>query len=193
MNRPAVQRTRAPEEVSGALRAAISTTRRGDYEAALRVFSAIFADSRFEMTSALSYYGLCIAKVEKKYNPAIKLCERAIEAEFFDAEHYVNLIDVYLQAGSRKKAVEVLERALGRMPKDDLLIAKKSAMGFRSPPVISFLARTAHANIVLGKLRHRRRLRIAERKRARGILFLWLIPGFIVWIALVLWFLIANS
>ena len=50
--------------------------------------------------------------MQKKYKPAIDLCKRAIELQFYNGDHYANLARVYVAAGNRKKAIETVEQGL---------------------------------------------------------------------------------
>jgi tetratricopeptide (TPR) repeat protein len=187
-------REAVPPEVTAALKAGIAAAERKEYESALRIFSAVYASSpNVGGAEALSYYGLCLAKVEKKFNPAIKLCQRAIELQFYESEHYVNLIDVYLLAGSRKRAVETLERGLAKIPRDPRLVAKRASMGFRSDPVLRFLHRDNRLNIALGRMRHRRRMRVAEGEKFSKRHLLWLIPLLLLGISGAFWLLVHFS
>lgn len=175
-------------QLSAALRQGIDATQRGDYAAALRVLSPIYTDPTVSLPLGLSYYGLCLAKAERKYNAAIKACQSAIEQQFYDSRHYVNLIRVYLAAGSRKKAVETLEKALARMPKDDEILALRDEMGYRSRPPFPSLSRDNVLNLVGGKLRHRlRQIHFTVgMKYAVAAVFL------VLWFSGILWFLMRS-
>lgn len=172
-------------EVMAAVRTAIAATERQDYESALRLFTAVYGADQARVPDGLSYYGLCLAKVEKKFNIAIKSCKAAIDMQFYEPAHYLNLIDVYLTAGSRKKAVEVLETALARLPDDSDILTRREVMGFRARPVITSLHRDNALNVWAGRLRSRsRRLPLTGRQKmlvaggvgvAGVILMLWIV------------------
>lgn len=112
----------------------------------------------------LSFYGLCLALVEKKYKPAIELCRRAVELQFYHAEHYVNLAKVYLAAGNRKKAVSTLEDGLRVLPDDESIIAFRRQVGVRARPAIPFLSRSNPLNIAIGRAIYARKLARARKK-----------------------------
>lgn len=112
----------------------------------------------------LSFYGLCLALVEKKYKPAIELCRRAVELQFYHAEHYVNLAKVYLAAGNRKKAVSTLEDGLRVLPDDESIIAFRRQVGVRARPAIPFLSRGNPLNIAIGRAIYARKLARARKK-----------------------------
>lgn len=172
-------------QIVAAIRQGIDATQRGDYSAALRVFNAVYGSAGSSIPTGLSYYGLCLARGEKRFNAAIKACQSAIDQEFYDANHYVNLIRVYLAAGSRKKAVEVLEKALARMPKDADILAIREEMGYRSQTVFPSLHRDNVLNLVGGKLRHRLRSFHLTNGMKYAIAALFLV----VWFGGILWFL----
>lgn len=176
-------------QLVAAVRQGIDVAQRGDYAAALRVFELAYSNPAVEMPGGLSYYGLCLALAQRKYNAAIKACQSAIEQQFYESAHYVNLIRVYLAAGSRKKAVETLERAMARLPKDAEIMAMREEMGYRSAPPFPSLSRDNVVNLVGGKVRHRMRaIHITQTmKFSIAVTFL------VVWFAAVLAFLMSRS
>ncbi|MGZ8853898.1 MAG: hypothetical protein ACXW2X_10940, partial [Thermoanaerobaculia bacterium] len=95
--------------------AAIALTKEQDYLHALTRFVEIYGHSdspplRSPRDAAgLSYFGLCLALVQKRYKDGIDLCKRAIDLEFYNGDHYANLARVYMAANNRKKAVETAE------------------------------------------------------------------------------------
>ena len=98
---------------------AVLLTRNEEYLAALTAFMDIYGGEEpptvlmsAKTATGLSYFGLCLALVQKKFKPAIDLCKRAIELQFYSAEHHANLARVYVAAGNRKKAMESLEAGL---------------------------------------------------------------------------------
>src|SRR5437763_16261004 len=102
---------------------AVSLTKHEEYLAALTEFLDVYGgeDPPSPMLSSktatgLSYFGLCLALVQKKNKPAIDLCKRAIELQFYNVEHYANLALVYIAAGNRKKALEAVQQGLKSHP-----------------------------------------------------------------------------
>ncbi len=110
-------------------------------------------DSRF--AEGLSYYAVCMALVEKKFKPAIDLCRKAIELQFYNAHHYANLARVYDAAGARKKAVEILDDGLRVTPDDESLVRMRKRFGIRSRPALPFLDRANPLNKAIGRSRTR--------------------------------------
>src|SRR5438067_9563477 len=115
---------------------AVSLTKHEEYLAALTEFLDIYGgeDPPSPMLSAktatgLSYFGLCLALVQKKFKPAIDLCKRAIELQFYNVDHYANLARVYVAAGNRKKAIEAIEQGLKPHPEDETLLQVRKELG----------------------------------------------------------------
>ena len=142
-------------EVMTRVRRAIAEVEREEYLNAL----VSFADIRKETegrpfpTEGLSYFALCLALVEKQYRPAIEMAKKAIDSQFYKAEHYVNLGKIYVAAGNRKKAVDVVEKGLSVIPQDGRLRALRRELGVRQRPAVPFLDRANPINKSLGRTR----------------------------------------
>lgn len=137
---------------------AIDLTKEGRYAEALPIFvqyipslTSNFSDKRLAAAS-FSFYGLCVAKVERRYRQAVEYCETSLKADRFDANHRANLARIYLEADDRKKAVEALQDGLGVDPGHASLHKIWSSIGKRRPPVLSFLERDNPINIWLGRM-----------------------------------------
>lgn len=156
-----------------AIDAAIAIAKSEDYLRALTLFVDIYGQEDSpplkspKDASGLSYFGLCLALVQKKFKPAIDLCKRAIDLEFYNADHYVNLARVYVAAGNRKKAVETTENGLKLMQEDEGLQRMRKELGIRSRPAIPFLDRTNPLNVSLGQARHAKKIADDEQKKKR--------------------------
>ena len=92
---------------------AVGLTKNEEYLRALTLFLDVYGGEEppspmlsSKTATGLSYFGLCLALVQKKFKPAIDLCKRAIELQFYNVDHYANLARVYVAAGNRKKAIE---------------------------------------------------------------------------------------
>lgn len=140
---------------------AVALTKNEEYLRALTVFLDVYGgeDPPSPMLSSktatgLSYFGLCLALVQKKIKPAIDLCKRAIELQFYNVDHYANLAGVYTAAGHRKKAVETIEQALKVHPDDETLLEVRRQLGIRARPPMPFLDRSNPINVSLGQARH---------------------------------------
>ena len=143
---------------------AIYTAREDDFLRALTMFLDIYGTENgpslqtAKAARGLSYFGLCLALVQKHYKEAIELCKRAIDLEFYNGDHYANLTRVYLAKGDRKKAFEVAEQGLKVAPESEYLTRTRAALGVRSKPAVPFLDRTNPINVSLGQARHAKKV-----------------------------------
>jgi len=150
---------------------AIALTREHDYLHALTRFIEIYGtkDSppiqNAKDASGLSFFGLCVALVQKNYRTGIDLCKRAIDLEFYNGDHYANLSRVYVAQGNRKKAVDIAERGLKLIPEHDGLLEVRKELGVRSRPSVPFLDRSNPVNVSLGHARHAKRPDDVRKKR----------------------------
>lgn len=154
-----------------ALEEAIRAAREEDFLRALTLFIDIYGteDSPPMRTpkdaSGLSYFGLALALMQKKFKPAIDLCRRAIELEFYNGDHYANLARVYRAAGNRKKAVETADQGLKLVHDHEYLTHVRRSLGVRARPAVPFLERTNPINVSLGQARHAKKVADQEKKR----------------------------
>lgn len=152
---------------------AIEATKEEDYLRALTLFLDAYGSDEVPAISAnksaqgLSYFGLCLALVQKKYKPAIELCRRAIDLEFYNGDHYANLVRVYIAAGQRKKALDTAESGLKNAPESESLLEARRQIGIRARPAVPFLDRSHPINVTLGQARHAKKLSENEPKKPR--------------------------
>ncbi len=155
------------------LEEAIFAARTDDFLRALTMFIDIYGTEDAppmrtpKDASGLSFFGLALALMQKKYKPAIDLCRRAIDLEFYNGDHYANLARVYLAAGNRKKAVETAEQGLKLVPEHDYLLRVRESLGVRGRPAVPFLDRTNPINVSLGQARHAKKVADDEQKKRR--------------------------
>lgn len=151
------KRQPSERELLAAIRAGVAYVDRGDYKQGYAALHAAYGRAALpgsELPSdGLSHYGLCVAVVEKQTRKGAELCRTAIEEQFFNSVHFVNLIRLYLIRGNRKAAVDVLNEGLTRLPNDRTLLRVREDIGYRKPPVVTFLHRDNPINAALGKLR----------------------------------------
>jgi tetratricopeptide (TPR) repeat protein len=151
--------------------AAIRAAREDELLRALTMFIDIYGTedapsvSKAKAATGLSFFGLCLALVRKQYKPAIDLCRRAIDLEFYNGDHYANLARVYVAAGNRKKAIETADKGLELMPEHDYLSAVRRWLGVRSRPAVPFLDRTNPINVSLGQARHAKKFAEDDRRK----------------------------
>lgn len=140
---------------ANAIQKGIAAAEEEEYLLALNILSEAYAvPSHAAMADGLSYYGLCVALVQRKFKGAIDLGRKAIELQFYNANHYVNLARIYVAAGNRKKGVETIEQGLRILPDDERLIAMREELGRRARPPVPFLSRSHPINKVIGRARH---------------------------------------
>jgi tetratricopeptide (TPR) repeat protein len=140
-------------------RLGVSAARAGDYERGLiflaEAYNRASANRGAKLPSvALSYYGVCLALHKGRTKEAAEFCQLAIEKEFYNAEHYLNLARVWLAGRSRRKAVEAADRGLALEPGNAALLRFRAEIGRRRKPVLRFLSRDNPLNVALGRFRH---------------------------------------
>jgi tetratricopeptide (TPR) repeat protein len=149
---------------------AIDATQEEDYLRGLNLFLDAYgtddmpAIQTSKSAQGLSYFGLCVALVRKDYKQGIDLCRRAIDLEFYNADHYANLARIYLVMGNRKKALEAVESGLRLNINHDRLRAVRRMIGIRSRPAVPFLDRKNPINVSLGQARHAKKVADLEKK-----------------------------
>jgi hypothetical protein len=107
----------------------------------------------------MSFYGVTLVLVEKNSNLGVQLCDQALRAGGLDPELLLNLARVHLALNQRDRVVQVVGRGLELWPDDPRLLAARAALGNRQDPVVPFLSRNHRLNVLLGRLRHRWRVR----------------------------------
>ena len=150
---------------------AIEASQEDDHLRALNLFLDIYGTDEAppirtpKDARGLSYFGLSLALMRKQYKPAIDLCRRAIDLEFYNGEHYANLARVYAAAGNRKKAVETADAGLKLAPEHEYLTEVRQSFGVRAAPAVPFLTRSNPVNVSLGQARHAKKSTPAKKKR----------------------------
>jgi tetratricopeptide (TPR) repeat protein len=152
---------------------AVLMTDRGEYLQALTEFLDIYGTedspplNTAKAASGLSYFGLCLALVQKKYKAAADLCKRAVDLEFYNGDHYANLARVYLLVGNRKKAWETSEEGIKIAPENEPLRRVRREMGVRAKPTVPFLDRKHPINVSLGQVRASKKEVVREARRKK--------------------------
>src|ERR1700730_16340692 len=103
----------------------------------------------------LSFLGVSVARAQRKWAAAVKLCETALSLRRNEVQLYLNMAEVYVSAGRRDDAVEVLDKALNYFRPDARIRRARANLGMRCSPVLPFLERGHFLNRSLGKLRRR--------------------------------------
>ena len=114
----------------------------------------------------LSYYGLLLVLVRKRYRIGIETCRKAIEKQKREQsfhtdtcypEFYCNLGKAYAAAGKRKEALEALRMGLAYDSGNCDIKAELLRLGLRrKSPAIPFLDRSNPLNKYLGLMLHRK-------------------------------------
>ncbi len=100
-----------------------------------------------------SFYGLCLALVERRFDRALELCRSAAKEEFFNPELYHNLARVHLAFGFKAEAIRYLRRGLMIDPANLAMTDDLQYLGRRQAPVLPFLPRRHAVNRWLGRVR----------------------------------------
>src|ERR1700719_1286592 len=100
----------------------------------------------------LSYVGLLCAVVEKRYRTGEKLCREALEIKCNHAQLYLNLAEVYHQAGRDGDAIDTLEKGLVSAGRDFRIRRALEKIGSRREPIVTFLPPSHPVNRTLGGL-----------------------------------------
>src|SRR6202140_1485649 len=56
----------------------------------------------------LSFLGVSVARAQRKWAAAVELCKAALRLRRNEAQLYLNLAEVYVSAGRRDDAIEIL-------------------------------------------------------------------------------------
>ena len=150
---------------------AIEATRKEDYLRALTMFLDFYGEEGApraddaKAANGLSFFGLCLALVQKDYKAAVELCERAIALQFYNGDHFENLARVYLASGKRRKAIETAEQGLKSHEDHEGLKKVRQELGIRARPAVPFLDRSHPLNVTIGQKRHAKKLNKDERKK----------------------------
>src|ERR1700716_3762962 len=89
----------------------------------------------------MSYLGVVLARSEKQWGEAEKLCDTAVRMKRNQAQLYLNLAEVYATAGRREEAIEALQAGLKSARRDVRLTIAMNRLIHRRQPVLSFLSR----------------------------------------------------
>jgi hypothetical protein len=104
--------------------------------------------------SGLASYALALGH-NRELRRGLELCKRAQNSDPRNPHVYWCLSQLQLLGGSRKDAIEAVERGLRAVPDNFLLLRLRRRLGVRQPPPIPFLNRKHRLNVRLGRLMHR--------------------------------------
>jgi tetratricopeptide (TPR) repeat protein len=112
--------------------------------------------------NVLADYAVAMARLGEN-KEAAAVCFRAITADRRNVDAYAALARIYMLTGSRRKAIEAMERGFTIAPRHPSLRAVQDEIGVRRSPVIPFLDRDHRVNVLLGKIfeRFRQKRKVA--------------------------------
>jgi len=102
----------------------------------------------------MSYLGVVLARAERKWAEAEQLCDTAVRMKRNQAQLYLNLAEVYMAAGRKEDAMEVLRSGLRYARRDVRLNIAMNRLTERRRPILRFLPRKHPLNRQLGLMRH---------------------------------------
>jgi predicted Zn-dependent protease len=102
-----------------------------------------------------SYLGVTIARAEKKWSEAERLCDNALRLKRDQPQLYLNLAEVYIAAGRRQDAMETLAMGVKYAQRDARIQRLMNQISSRRRPVVPFLGRKHFVNRSLGNWRHK--------------------------------------
>ena len=102
----------------------------------------------------LSYVGMLSAVAEKRYAAGENLCREAVEMMCNHAQLYLNLAELYHQAGRNGDAMATLQKGFISTGHDVRIRRALEKIGGRRTPILSILGRGHSLNRILGRLRH---------------------------------------
>jgi len=103
----------------------------------------------------MSYLGVALARTEKKWAEAERMCDTAVRLKRNQAQLYLNLAEVYMSAGRKEDAREALLAGMKYARRDIRLNIAMAKLTPRRSPVFTFLDRGHPLNRHFGRLRHR--------------------------------------
>ncbi len=103
----------------------------------------------------MSYLGVALARTERKWADAERMCDTAVRMKRNQAQLYLNLAEVYMAAGRKEDAREALISGMKYARRDIRLNIAMAKLTPRRSLIFSFLGRKHPLNRHFGMLRHR--------------------------------------
>jgi len=97
-----------------------------------------------------AWFGYLLGVVGGKLAGGLEICRLAAAECFWEPRVYEYLARLEIEAGSRRRAVDALERGLAVSPADSELLALRRSLGIRRSPPVAFLDRNHPVNRWLG-------------------------------------------
>ena len=102
----------------------------------------------------LASYALSLGHT-RALKEGVQICLRALAADRRNPHVYWSLAQLYILAGTKKKAVDAVGEGLRFSPEHRGLLRIRKELGIRQSPPIRFLPRNSGVNVRLGKAIHR--------------------------------------
>jgi Flp pilus assembly protein TadD len=103
----------------------------------------------------MSYLGVALARTERKWADAERMCDTAVRMKRNQAQLYLNLAEVYMSSGRKEDAREALIAGMKYARRDIRLHIAMAKLTPRRSPVFTFLERKHPLNRHFGMLRHK--------------------------------------
>lgn len=105
---------------------------------------------------AVATFALCLGHT-RELRRGLELAKRAQLGDPRNPNVHWCLAQLHILAGSRRDAIEAVERGLRVAPDNFILLRMRRRLGVRQPTPLPFLARNHKLNVRLGRLMHRLR------------------------------------
>jgi Flp pilus assembly protein TadD len=109
----------------------------------------------------VSYLGLLTARTTNQVADGEELCRAALKMKRNEPQLYLNLAEIYVTAGRREDAADILVRGMKNARRDFRLGLALDRLAQRRRPLIPFLRRNHWINRHLGVWRHRALVRFS--------------------------------
>ncbi len=103
----------------------------------------------------MSYLGVALARTERRWADAERMCDTAVRMKRNQAQLYLNLAEVYMASGRKEDAREALIAGMKYARRDIRLNIAMAKLTPRRSPVFTFLERKHPLNRHFGMLRHK--------------------------------------
>ncbi len=129
------------------------------YSEALIIFEEKLAFTKDP--TAMSYYALCLAVVEKNFEHAMSLSMMAIKRDDKNPVMYLNLGKIFILNDQKTLAIRVFMKGLRLDKRHEELIQEIKKVGIRRSPVLNFLPRNNIVNRIFGKLTYSWQMKVS--------------------------------
>ena len=105
---------------------------------------------------AIATFALCLGHT-RELRRGLELAKRAQVSDPRNPQVHWCAAQLHILAGSRRDAIEAVERGLRAAPDNFILLRMRRRLGVRQPTPLPFLARNHKLNVRLGRWMHRLR------------------------------------